>query len=132
MRKVPPILKPIALLTLSILIATTSGILNNASYRQVKATTPTTESTSVQRNDSSETSDSMINESSTVEEAPVTQESNDNNGAATDTEEQPVENLTPTTEESQTTPSSTEEAQTTPTQQQPANEIADSETGDSQ
>ena len=60
MRNVPPILKPIALLTLSILIATTTGILNNSSYRQVKSPTPTTETTS-QTSDSSRESNSVPN-----------------------------------------------------------------------
>ena len=76
MRKVPPILKPIALLTLSILIATTSGILNNSSYRQVKDSSPTAESSTTSTTDSSRDSNSMTNETSTINEQSSTEVSN--------------------------------------------------------
>ena len=81
MRKVPPILKPIALLTLSILIATTTGILNNSSYRQVKATTPTTSTTESTNptTDSSRDLNSITNETSTADEVAPTEESKANN-----------------------------------------------------
>ena len=49
MRKVAPILKPIAVLTISTIVATTTGIVNSSSYRApssssstVEETTPTT------------------------------------------------------------------------------------------
>ena len=38
MRKVPPILKPIALLTISTIIATATGVVNSSSYRQSNGT----------------------------------------------------------------------------------------------
>ena len=45
MRKVPPILKPIALLTISTIIATATGVVNSGSYRQPSRATETTETT---------------------------------------------------------------------------------------
>jgi len=45
MRKVPPILKPIALLTISTIIATATGVVNSGSYRQPSRATETTEMT---------------------------------------------------------------------------------------
>lgn len=136
MRKVPPILKPIALLTLSILIATTSGILNNSSYRQGKATTPTTESTT-RTTDSSHDSNSMISETSTVEVQTPNEESNVNNGVQeSSVANNSIENTQPSTTSDSATvqQSSTEESQTASTQQQqqPANEPAGSEAGDNQ
>lgn len=118
MRKVPPILKPIALLTLSILIATTSGILNNSSYRQVKATTPKTESSTSTSNSSQESLDTT-QETSTIsenQESNVTPDINNSEGNAI--ADNQVETPQSSTEVSPGgVRPSTEESQTTPTQQ---------------
>lgn len=118
MRKVPPILKPIALLTLSILIATTSGILNNSSYRQVKATTPKTESSTSTSNSSQESLDTT-QETSTIsenQESNVTPDINNSEGNAI--ADNQVETPQSSTEVSPGgVQPSTEESQTTPTQQ---------------
>ena len=50
MRKVAPILKPIAVLTISTIVATATGVVNSSSYRtpsssSVEETTPTSTST---------------------------------------------------------------------------------------
>ena len=44
-KKVPPILKPIALLTISTIIATATGVVNSSSYRQSNGTSHSTEIT---------------------------------------------------------------------------------------
>lgn len=45
MKRVPPILKPIALLTFSLVIATATGVVNGRSYRPATTETTTTETT---------------------------------------------------------------------------------------
>ncbi|OYN39433.1 A-agglutinin attachment subunit precursor, partial [Escherichia coli] len=43
MRKVAPILKPIAVLTISTIVATTTGIVNSSSYRAPSSSSSTVE-----------------------------------------------------------------------------------------
>ena len=69
MRKVAPILKPIAVLTISTIVATATGVVNSSSYRtpsssSVEETTPTStpETTS---NETSTTLDQTNDSSST-------------------------------------------------------------------
>jgi hypothetical protein len=139
MRKVPPILKPIALLTLSILIATTTGILNNSSYRQVKATTPTTsttESATSRTTDSSSDLNSVTNETNTIEGQTSIEESKDTDAIVeSSAENNQVENTQPSTDNNSVASqpqSSTQSSQTVPSQQQPADAPIGSKAGDSQ
>lgn len=130
MRKVPPILKPIALLTLSILIATTSGILNNSSYRQVK---PTTELSTIQTTDSSRQTNSVTNETNTVEQQTQNQEPAVDNTVEESSEINNNEIVQSSVENSSAAvPSTTEESQTASTQQAPAETPVGGESGDSQ
>ena len=66
MRKVPPILKPIALLTISTIIATATGVVNSSSYRQSNGTSHSTEIT-----ETTETSD--VSHSQSVDSQPVSE-----------------------------------------------------------
>ena len=62
MRKVPPILKPIALLTISTIIATATGVVNSGSYRQPSRATETTETTETTEQAPSESTPSSMTE----------------------------------------------------------------------
>lgn len=118
LRKVPPILKPIALLTISILIATATGVANGASYRQ-----PSTGSSSTIEPSTSEvtmTSTSSAENQMTPESSSVYENNQSSAPSSTQRDQQtiPESSVPDSSNENQTVPSSGQTEQTVPSQEQ--------------
>jgi hypothetical protein len=115
MRKVPPILKPIALLTISTIIATATGVVNSSSYRQpsrASHSTEVTETTEKGEPDQSQSVDSQPVSENTVPSTTV----EDQEGASSSI-----------TNNQRTVPSSSIEDNSTP----PATDVPSSDNGQS-
>lgn len=118
LRKVPPILKPIALLTISILIATATGVANGASYRQ-----PSTGSSSTIEPSTSEvttTSTTSAENQMTPESSSVYENNQSSAPSSTQRDQQtiPESSVPDSSNENQTVPSSGQAEQTVPSQEQ--------------
>ncbi|EOH87716.1 hypothetical protein I588_02918 [Enterococcus pallens ATCC BAA-351] len=118
LRKVPPILKPIALLTISILIATATGVANGASYRQ-----PSTGSSSTIEPSTSEvttTSTTSAENQMTPESSSVYENNQSSAPSSTQRDQQTIResSVSDSSNENQTVPSSGQAEQTVPSQEQ--------------